>query len=60
MIKKLKELVKSVTGQGMTEYALVLGIISVVLLVLLAAYWQEVLVIFQERIAEIQTRHQLP
>ncbi len=60
MVKKLKAVLQRETGQGMTEYALVLGIISVVILVLLAAYWQEILVIFQERLAELQTRHQIP
>jgi pilus assembly protein Flp/PilA len=56
MLNKLKGLVVEEKGQGMTEYGLVLGIIAIAVVGIIIALRDEIVNIYNEALAAIQTR----
>ena len=57
MLNKLKGLVVEEKGQGMTEYGLVLGIIAVAVVALLVTLKDEIIGIYDQALANIQSRN---
>jgi pilus assembly protein Flp/PilA len=56
MLNKLRGLITEEKGQGMTEYGLVLGLIAVAVVGVLVAFRNEVITIFNEALAAVQSR----
>lgn len=56
MLKKLQALVTEEKGQGMTEYGLVLGLIAVAVVVTLGLFRDEIILIFNDALAAVQSR----
>lgn len=44
----LKKLFNEETGQGMTEYGLIIGVVSVLLIVVLVAFKDKLILIFEK------------
>lgn len=53
----LRNFLQDESGQGMSEYGLVLGVIAVAVIATIVAFREEIVSIFQERIHDLQTRH---
>ncbi|MDQ0256989.1 pilus assembly protein Flp/PilA [Evansella vedderi] len=60
MLNKFKELVIEEEGQGMTEYALVLGILAVGIVGILALFREEITAMYNEVLGELKGRHDVP
>jgi pilus assembly protein Flp/PilA len=56
MVNKLKALFTEETGQGMTEYGLVLGLIAVAVVATLVAFRKEIVTIFDDALKTVQGR----
>ncbi|WZL72718.1 Flp family type IVb pilin [Clostridiaceae bacterium 35-E11] len=57
MLYPLKNLLLSEQGQGMTEYGLVLGIISIAVVGTLVLFRQEIETIFTDALNTVQSRN---
>lgn len=60
MLQKLKGLFVEETGQGMTEYGLVLGLIAVAVVATLVLLRTEIIAIFQDALGVVQSRNTTP
>ncbi len=56
MMNTLKALVRGEEGQGLTEYGLVLGIIAVAVVALIGTFRDEIVAIYTQAVADIQSR----
>ena len=55
MINKMRNLIVQEEGQGMTEYGLVLGVITIVVVGLIVARRTTIVALFTKRNTEIET-----
>jgi pilus assembly protein Flp/PilA len=60
MMLKIKNLLVEEKGQGMTEYGLVLGLIAVAVVGTLALLRNEIITIFKDALATVQSRNTVP
>lgn len=56
MMNKLKALIREEEGQGMTEYGLILGLISVAAVTIVYLFKDEIVAIYQDALTNIQSR----
>lgn len=56
MLNKLKGLIREEEGQGMTEYGLILGLISVAAVTIVYLFKDEIVAIYQDALTNIQGR----
>lgn len=60
MLKALRDLLRDERGQGMTEYALIIGIVAIVLITALVAFRDQIADIFARITSGLRDNSQVP